>query len=130
MLDKVDLSLEPEEFDKKLKELQEKSREERKYLPLIEHAWIEDGEVNLYLSNHIKISFPPYLCQEISNISPEELEEVKVSPGGYAVYWEESGAGITLNSILAGRFGSRKWMEEISVKYNIPLGDWREANGK
>lgn len=81
-------------------------------------AWYDsDNElIMLLLDNSWTIGFPAKWGQETSILSNEELSKVVVGPGRDSIYWEDSGAGFELESILQGRFGSQKWMEKLNRK--------------
>jgi hypothetical protein len=99
------------------------------HLPRFKQAWydVEKNLIMAELNNHLLIAFPPYLGQEISQLSPEQLATVTLSPGQDALYWEEEGIGLEITSLLAGRFGSRKWMEKMQTQYGVPLGHWQDS---
>lgn len=79
------------------------------------------------LNNGLGLLLDPAHCQELAELDEAELMAVQVSPAGSHVYWDESGAGIPLDNILAGRFGSRKWMEQMQAEHGIPLGLWKDS---
>ena len=68
--------------------------------------------VVIELKNGITLMFPPHLAQGLAGASPEELEDVTISPAGWTVDWKKLGAGFTVDGLLAGIFGGEKWMAQ------------------
>ena len=122
------LKIDDPDFDAKVDAM----RAENKRLPYrirFVKAWYEPERnmVMATLSNHMLIGLPADLGQEISQFSSKQLSGVKIGPGGTSLYWPQEGAGIEITSLLAGRFGSRKWMEKLNKEKAIPLGTWFDS---
>lgn len=58
-------------------------------------------------------AFPPEGAQVLRGATPRQLAAVEVEGGGFALRWEELDADLTVSGLLAGRFGSKRWMSEL-----------------
>jgi len=116
-------------FRKKMDVLRQQQTHREKFLPLIEKAWFdqEQHKIRLILNNQLELSIPPSFLQEVAELNDSELSQIEVGPGGYYLHWDEPGVGAELTNILAGRFGSRKWMEKLHAKQGVPLGLWPDS---
>jgi hypothetical protein len=65
--------------------------------------------VTIDLSSGSTFSFPRDRAQGIDNASPEDLEEVEISPSGYGIRFPKIDADLWLPSMLQGRFGTDRW---------------------
>lgn len=64
------------------------------------------------LKNGLTLMFPPHIAQGLAGASPKDLEAVSISPAGWTVDWETLDTGFTVDGLLAGIFGNKKWMAE------------------
>jgi hypothetical protein len=62
------------------------------------------------LSTGAEVSFPPQKLQGLDGATPAELSEIEISPTGCGLYFPKRDADFALDGLLAGVFGSRKWM--------------------
>lgn len=126
---KITADLGDKELAQRLRELEKVQDYEEQYLPLANRAWFDSTQrlLMIQLNNQMVLGVPVDLCQEFSKLSDTELTEVQVGPGGYTIFFEASGAGSEISSLLAGRFGSRKWMEKMREQHGIPLGLWPDS---
>lgn len=65
------------------------------------------------LTNGCTFAFPADLGQGLAGATPEQLASVEVTPGGYGLHWEELDADLAVSSLVAGIFGSKRWMAEL-----------------
>ena len=60
--------------------------------------------------------FPPRLAQGLSHATDEELADVKVLGQGFALEWTTLDEHFSIKCLLAGVFGNKVWMENLSSK--------------
>lgn len=78
------------------------------------------------LNNGITLNIPVSLLQISGFLSTRDWANVSINPMG-DLYWAEAGEGLSVRSLLAGRFGSRKWMEKLHREKGFPLGEWGDS---
>lgn len=76
----------------------------------------ESGLITINLTNGATFSFPPELAQGLASASPEELALVEITPSGEGLHWETLDADLSVPALLAGIFGTKKWMAEMGKK--------------
>ncbi len=76
----------------------------------------ESGKITINLTNGSTFSFPPELAQGLAGASPEELALVEITPSGEGLHWETLDADFSVPALLAGIFGTKKWMAEMGKK--------------
>ncbi|MFC3440585.1 DUF2442 domain-containing protein [Sphingobium rhizovicinum] len=57
-------------------------------------------------------SFPAALAQGLEQARAEQLEQVEIAGAGFGLHWEELDADLTVEGLLAGRFGSLRYMAQ------------------
>ena len=57
--------------------------------------------------------FPAELAQGLAGASPKDLAEVQVTPSGAGLRWPNLDADFSLANLLAGEFGSKRWMAKL-----------------
>lgn len=57
-------------------------------------------------------AFPPRLAQGLETATPEQLEAVEVAGAGFGLHWEALDVDLTVDGLLAGRFGTERYMAE------------------
>ncbi len=62
------------------------------------------------LMNECTFMFPPESAQDLAGASALELADVRVMPQGFALEWPQLDAHFSVAGLLAGIFGSKKWM--------------------
>jgi Protein of unknown function (DUF2442) len=73
------------------------------------------------LVNGCTFLFPPRLAQGLEDATNDQLATVEVAGLGFGLYWEGLDVDLKVESLLAGRFGSQKYME------NRFGPDWRHT---
>lgn len=63
------------------------------------------------LTNGCTFAFPPRLAQGLEQATPEQLAEVEILGQGFGLHWEALDADLTVEGLMAGRFGSEAYME-------------------
>jgi hypothetical protein len=101
-----------EEIDRQIEVATERTREEDALEPRAERAHYDaaSGRVVVELRDGCLFAFPPSLAQGLENATPEQLAEVEVEGAGYGLHWESLNADLSVPGLLAGRFGSARWM--------------------
>lgn len=62
------------------------------------------------LTNGCTFAFPPRLAQGLQAATPEQLSEVEILGRGYGLHWEALDVDLSLPGLMAGLFGTRKFM--------------------
>jgi hypothetical protein len=68
------------------------------------------------LRNGASFIFPPELAEGLAGASPRDLADVLVTPSGAGLRWPSLDADLSLPNLLAGEFGSKKWMASMRRK--------------
>jgi len=64
------------------------------------------------LVNGCTFSFPPRLVQGLEAASAADIAEVDTGPFGIGLHWEKRDVDVTVAGLLAGRFGTARYMTE------------------
>ena len=64
------------------------------------------------LTNGCLFMFPPRLAQGLEEASDAQLSAVEILGVGFGLHWEELDVDLTVGGLMAGRFGTRRYMEE------------------
>jgi hypothetical protein len=111
---KADLTIDPE-----LKTQIEQARQTGKALddtePRAVKAWYEkvSQRVFIELKNGVVMGFPNTLLQGLEDATPEQLLEVEITSSGYGLHWESLDVDLGVPQLVAGIFGTQKWMSEM-----------------
>lgn len=71
------------------------------------------------LNNGCTFTFPPALVQGLGDASPELLAQVYTS-SGIGLHWDELDVDITVAGLMAGIFGTRRWMAAQAGQTTLP----------
>lgn len=71
---------------------------------------VSSGRLIIELVNGGTFAFPPRLAQGLEDATDEELAKVEVLGVGFGLHWEHLDVDLKIESLMAGRFGSRKYM--------------------
>ena len=74
----------------------------------------ENNQIVIHLRSGAIYSFPTDIAQGLAGASPEDLAEVEVTPSGDGLHWEKLDADFSISDLLAGVFGTKTWMAELS----------------
>ena len=80
------------------------------------------GRLVIELTNGCVFLFPPRLGQGLEHATDDQIEAVEVLGSGYGLHWEELDADLSVEGLMAGRFGSQRYMERRFGP------DWRFAD--
>jgi hypothetical protein len=72
------------------------------------------GRVVMELSNGSVYEFPISSIPEMANASAKALAKVEVSPGGFALHWEELDADLSVPGLLMSSLGRREKLSEFA----------------
>jgi hypothetical protein len=64
------------------------------------------------LVNGSTFLFDPRMAQGLETATDDELEMVEILGVGFGLHWEALDADLLVESLMAGRFGSRRYMAE------------------
>ena len=67
-------------------------------------------KVVIQLDSNLGIFFSPRDAEGLENASPEQLDQIKISPSGYGLHFPKLDADLYLPSLLRGFFGSERWI--------------------
>lgn len=76
----------------------------------------QTGLLTLSLYNGCSFSFPPRQLQGLESATDDELAQVELSFTGYGVHWDTLDADFTVPGLLAGSFGTARFMEGHRAK--------------
>jgi len=81
--------------------------------PRAKSAWFDavSRRIVLELTNGCAYAFPPALIEDLQNMSDEALADVVVDGAGFNLAWPALGVDLMVPGLVAGVFGTRKWME-------------------
>jgi hypothetical protein len=68
------------------------------------------SRIVISLDNGLEIAFPPRLAEGLANATAGELSEIEISPLGDGLHWPALDADLSVHGLLAGIFGSKRWM--------------------
>jgi Protein of unknown function (DUF2442) len=66
--------------------------------------------VVVQLNSNLGIFFSPRDAEGLEHATPEELNEIEISPSGYGLHFPKLDADLYLPSLMEGVFGSERWM--------------------
>lgn len=64
------------------------------------------------LTNGSTFAFNPRLAQGLEHATDEQIAAVEILGVGFGLHWEELDTDFSVESLLAGRFGTRRYMAE------------------
>jgi predicted TPR repeat methyltransferase len=62
------------------------------------------------LVNGATFSFPARLAQGLEHASEEEIAHIEILGAGFGLHWPKLDADLTVEGLLAGRFGTPRYM--------------------
>lgn len=72
----------------------------------------ENDRIVVHLANGCTFLFPPRILQGLENASDDELAGVEPDTFGFGLHWERLDADFTVAGLMAGRFGTARYMTE------------------
>jgi len=66
--------------------------------------------VVIQLNGKLGIFFAPREVEGLEHATPDQLNEIEISPSGHGIHFPQLNADVYLPSLLEGVFGSERWM--------------------
>jgi hypothetical protein len=60
--------------------------------------------------NGLEVDFTPHLAEGLDQATPAQLSVIEISPLGDGLHWPAIDADLHVPGLLAGVFGSKRWM--------------------
>jgi hypothetical protein len=107
-----------DDFERMFREARRRGEEEFRTKPRALSAVYnpEDRRIHLELTTGALFAFPVDLCQGVAGASEKDIANVEIEDFGHALRWPTLDADLSLEPLMAGVYGSRKWMEELERK--------------
>jgi len=85
--------------------------------PCAVKAWYNEtlGKIIICFNNGAEFAFPASLGEGLENATSSQLAEVEVTPLGEGLHWESLDVDLRIPDLLNQIYGSKKWMEKLSV---------------
>lgn len=74
----------------------------------------DTGRVEVDLANGCAFAFPARLVEGLAKASEAEISSVAIVGIGYGVDWEAIDTQVTIGGLLAGVFGTERYMAELA----------------
>lgn len=68
------------------------------------------ARVVVSLNTDVEVTFPPKLAEGLADADPSDLAVIEITPSGLGLHWPKLDADLYVPGLLAGAFGSKKWM--------------------
>ena len=72
------------------------------------------------LTNGSLFAFPAELAQGLAGAAADQLSEIELSGSGYGLHWPLLDADLTVPGLLAGVFGTARWMAAQAGRASSP----------
>lgn len=80
----------------------------------------KSGRIIVELTNGCTFAFPARLAQGLEAATDDELAEVEVLGLGYGLHWESLNEDHAIPALLAGIFGTRRYMAQRAGRATSP----------
>jgi hypothetical protein len=67
----------------------------------------------LEISDGRRLVFPREDLQFVAEATPEQASELTIEPRGVHIWWPQLDEGFSLEGLLEGLTGNKKWMEQL-----------------
>jgi Protein of unknown function (DUF2442) len=78
------------------------------------------GRIIVDLTNGCTFAFPPRLAQGLESATDEQLSGIEILGAGYGLHWEALNADLSIPGLLAGIFGTRRYMARHAGQATSP----------
>lgn len=80
----------------------------------------KSGRIVIELTNGSTFMFPARHAQGLADASDDDLAQITLMGDGFALHWETINEGFTVPGLLAGIFGTRKFMAQLAGRAKSP----------
>jgi len=107
--------VEEEELQREIAEATKRGKERMKTEPRARRATYDAASRRLVIEllNGCVFIVPVDLMQGLRGASDEDLADFQLMPRGMDLHWDKLDAQFTVAGLLAGRFGTKRWMAEL-----------------
>jgi len=77
---------------------------------------LNTGRIVIELRNGATFLFPPELVQGLAGASPDNLNNVEVTPSGEGLHWEQLDVDMSIPALMVGIFSTKAWMAELGSR--------------
>ncbi|MDO6416687.1 DUF2442 domain-containing protein [Sphingomonas sp. BIUV-7] len=82
------------------------------------------GRIVIDLVSGATFAFPARLAQGLESATDEQIGEVEILGAGFGLHWEALDADFTVEGLLAGRFGTARYMaERFGPEWNLAAAE-------
>ena len=74
----------------------------------------QSGMIVVELSSGCTFAFPARRVEELETATDAEIAEVEILPPGFGLHWPSRDADLSLQGLMNGKFGTRRWMSELA----------------
>ena len=74
------------------------------------------GDLALILRGGAQLRVATQLLQGVAGAAPEQIERVELWGNGSGLHWEELDADLRVQDIVAGSFGTQRWMAQLEAQ--------------
>lgn len=114
-----------EEFERQFAEATKRGEEALRTEPQAKSAIYDRASNRLVIEmkNSTTLIVPCNVMQGLRDADPELIAEVELMPRGAALHWERLDQDFSVAGLLAGRFGTKRWMEQLQREAESGVSD-------
>lgn len=68
------------------------------------------SRVVVRLNTGVEVAFPTDMAEGLAGAAPDDLSRIEITPAGVGLHWPSLDVDLYLPALLAGVFGSKRWM--------------------
>lgn len=132
-MDKIKLGISEEEFERQFAEATRRGKERLRTEPRAKHAKYDarTRRIIIELHNGCTLLVPVDLMQGLRGATNADLADFTLMPRGFDLHWHKLDVQFTVNGLLKGLFGTKKWMAALNHTRNrTPKVIVAHANGQ
>lgn len=80
------------------------------------HYDLDLNRIVIELRSGATFLFPPELVQGLAGASPDNLNNVEVTPSGEGLHWQQLDVDMSIPALMVGIFGTKAWMAELGSR--------------
>jgi hypothetical protein len=80
----------------------------------------KSGRIVIDLTNGATFAFPARLAEGLADAAPEGLADIEILGRGHALHWEKLDVDYSVPGLVAGVFGTRRWMAARAGRARSP----------